>query len=510
LASTTRTPYDSIKRLINAAAIPSWINEYDALRIASYQQYEDIYWTEPDTFKLTQRGNEANPIYIPSGRIICNTMDRYTGQDWTPVVDESLGTPAEQALLLRTITDFIRRERLRSQHETNKLYGIIRADEMWYITGNPLKPQGSRLSLRPIDPKMVIPINPPRDADRVIGYDIVEQVTIGETLYVNRTRYLKAEHPDHPSFPSEDPLTPISWQVDNLEMENWEDPAEQKIFQTLTPPTLMPGIINLPIYHIKNQEEPGNPFGRSEMAGLERIFAAINQSLTDEELALALHGLGMYKSSKGQPIDPVSKAPVPWQLGPGKVVHDETFDRVNGVNSVTPFRDHVKYMEDRMHRVNGASDVAQGVVDVTVAESGIALQLRMGPILNAAGKKNTLRSEVYDQMFYDLRAWFATYEAMNFGEAQIVNNFGKGLPVDVKQEFDRLYQMVSHDPPLITMGYFREACRELGMAIPLTETGEAIANELAGFQQVADPTGGRLDEEIDAAEADAAGATEEV
>lgn len=500
MAETTRTPYDSAKRLIAPGAIPSWINDYDAARIASYQLFEDIYWTEPGTFKLTQRGNEANPIYLPSGRIICNTMDRYAGQEWTPIIDEALGTPAEQALLMRTLTDFIRRERLKSQHETNKLYGKIRGDEMWYITANSAKPAGSRLSLRPLDPRMVIPINPEKDVDRVIGYDIIEQITIGETLYVNRTRYLKPEHPEHPSFGTTDPLTPISWQVDNLEMENWEDPKELKIFQTLQPATLIPGIVNLPIYHIKNQEEPSNPFGRSEMSGLERIFAGMNQSITDEELALALHGLGMYKSEKGQPRDPATGNPVPWQLGPGKVVHDETFDRVNGVTTVTPFLEHIKFMEDRAHRVNGASDVAQGIVDVTVAESGIALKLRMGPILNAARKKNTQRIEIYDNLFFDLRAWFTTYEQINFGDAQVVNTFGSGLPIDTKAEFDRLYQMVSADPPLISMGYFREAVRELGMAIPITETNALIAEEIAGFQAIADPTGGRLDDEIDAAE----------
>lgn len=497
MAEQIKTPYDSAKRLIPPGNLPSWMSEYDALRVASYQLYEDIYWTEPNTFKLQQRGKEENPIYIPSGRIICNTMDRYSGQEWILQVDPDYGTSSEQALLIRTINEFVKRERLKSKHETNKLYGKIRGDEFWYLVGNPDKPQGSRLSLMTADPSQVIPINPEKDVDRVIGYDIVEQVVFGETTYVNRTRYLKAEHPDHPAYPSEDPTTPVSFQVDVLEMENWDDPKQAKVFQATTPPLVMPaGIVNLPLYHIKNYEEPGNPFGRSEMSGLERLMAGVNQSITDEELTLALHGIGMFKSGKGQPRDAAGN-PTPWSLGPGKVVHDDTFEHVQTTNTVTPFLEHVKYLEDRMHRVNGASDVAQGVVDVTVAESGIALRLRMGPIIDAARKKNTFRTEVYDQLFYDLRAWFVAYEQMNFGDARVVSQFGSGIPRDVQGEFNRLYQMVTSDPPLITMGYFREACRELGMNIPITETGEAIAQEMAGFQTLADPTGGRLDGELD-------------
>ncbi len=66
-------PYSSAQRLL--PGYPAWINdEQEAKRVASYQLYEDIYWTVPDTFRLIQRGSDADPIYIPSGRIIVRNV----------------------------------------------------------------------------------------------------------------------------------------------------------------------------------------------------------------------------------------------------------------------------------------------------------------------------------------------------------------------------------------------------------------------------------------------------
>lgn len=498
MATTDSTPYDSAKRLINASAIPPWMNDYDGLRYASYDLYENIYWTEPGTFRLQQRGNDENAIYVPSGRIITNTINRYTGRDFKCIVDPVYGTDSDKAAIQVAFDNLFKRERLYSQHKTNKLYGIMRGDSFWYIQANPNKPQGSRITVRPLDPRLVFPINPTKDVDRIIGYDIVEQTVVGETTYVSRTRYLKPEHPDHPQ--TGNAIAPVSYQVELLETENWE--TEPKVATVVTPVVLMAGITQLPIYHIKNQEEPGNPFGRSEMSGLERLFAGINQSISDEELTLALHGLGMYTSDKGQPRDQNGN-PTNWVFGPGRVIHDETLKRIQGVTTVTPYLEHVRYLEERAHQVNGASDVARGIVDVGVAESGIALSLRMGPIIDAAADKNTLIKEVYDNLLYDLREWFAAYEGLNFNDARMVASFSNELPKNKDKIFAELVQMVTADPPLITMAYFRDAARELGHEIPADVNGLAIAEELRQFKELSgtvDVVDSRLDEEINAAD----------
>ena len=67
-ASELMTPYSTAAPLFGAP--PTWMTAYDAQRILSYQIYEQIYWNIPDTFKLMQRGSDAEPIYIPTGRTI--------------------------------------------------------------------------------------------------------------------------------------------------------------------------------------------------------------------------------------------------------------------------------------------------------------------------------------------------------------------------------------------------------------------------------------------------------
>lgn len=490
------TPYTGARRLINISDMPNWINERDAERFSAYTLYENLYWTEPGSFKLVQRGKEENPIYIPSGRVIINTLDRYVGRGWAPMPDALMGTPEQQAAAMVSITALFRRERMRSQFESNKLFGIMRGDWLFYITANPDKPIGSRLKIRGIDPGQYVPLEDPEDADHIIGCDLVNQEVIGDTTYVRRTRYLKSEHPDHPSG-SGAYGGPISYQEEILELENWEDPAQAKVFQIVNPPVVLPAdITNLPVYHIKNFDQPQNPFGISEMRGIERIMAAVNQSITDEELALALEGLGMYASDKGIPKDPVTGASIPWQLGPGRVVHDDSFKRVNGVQTVGPFQDHLKYLHDRINEVTGASDVARGLVDVTVAESGVALTIRMGPIIDTASKRDVLIEEVMNNLLFDLKGWLKVYEGVNIDTTQMVSTFGPKMPQNNKERFDQLLSMYTASPPLITASYFRDACREMGIAIPLDVTGAAIADEQSSMNEVMDPYGARVNEEI--------------
>ena len=499
MATNVTTPYSGARKLINTADIPTWMNPYDAERLASYNLYENIYWTVPQTYKLLQRGSEENPIYIPSGRIICNTIDRYAGPNWRPVMDGTYGTPEQQATALAFLKNLFKRERMASQYDANKLYGHIRGDWVFTITANAAKPVGTRLTLKAIDPGLVFPIPDPKDDDRDLGIDLIEQIMVGEDLRIKRVRYLKSEHPDHPSG-SLMPGGPISYQVDVLEVENWE--TEPKTIKnpdyTVDPVELNPLITSVPVYRIKNFEEPQNPWGSSEMRGIERLFAAINQSITDEELTLALDGIGMYASEKGRPID-ASGNPTNWVLGPGRVVHDETFKRIDGVRTVQPFLEHVKYIEERAHQVTGASDVARGIVDVTVAESGIALALRMGPILKSAERKETLIRESMDQFLFDLRVWAKVYEGVDLTGIMVESEFGEKMPKDNEKRFNELMQLYTADPPLITAAYFRDACREMGIEIPIDLDGAAVAEERAQMAEAMDPYGARVNEEMDAA-----------
>lgn len=46
------TPYSTARSLMGT--LPTWMDEYDAQRIMSYQVYEQIYKNVPETFKLVQ------------------------------------------------------------------------------------------------------------------------------------------------------------------------------------------------------------------------------------------------------------------------------------------------------------------------------------------------------------------------------------------------------------------------------------------------------------------------
>ncbi len=94
-------PYSTAKPLLGNAA--TWIaDEEEQLRIGAYALYEMIYWTVPDTFKAIMRADNDRPIYIPSGRTIVNTINRYVAPRLDVQIDpiKADGTPADETSVL--------------------------------------------------------------------------------------------------------------------------------------------------------------------------------------------------------------------------------------------------------------------------------------------------------------------------------------------------------------------------------------------------------------------------
>jgi hypothetical protein len=120
----------------------------------------------------------------------------------------------------------------------------------------------------------------------------------------------------------------------------------------------------------------------------------------------------------------------------------------------------------------------------------------MGPIIATSGKKDTMIREVLDNLLFDLNDWYKAYEATDLTATRMVSQFGQKMPQDVKTQFDQLMQMYSADPPLITAAYFRDACRDMGIDIPVEVNGQAIADERAQMAEASDPYGARVDEEM--------------
>lgn len=440
---------------------PSWIpNELDQQRIQSYQVYEEIYWNVPDTFKVSLRGTNDLPIYIPNGRIIVDTTNRYVAPGFT--VGIAHNGPETPALVAQrdVLRDFMRREGVRSKFNGNKRYGLIRGDWIWHVTADPAKPEGTRISVTALDPGMYFPITDEDDVDKILGCHLVEQIMTDEGPRIRRQTYRKV--------PRADGSNQITVEDAIFEVDAWGGPTDKPV-KVLRQPEPLPDPINqLPVYHIKNFEEPGNPFGSSEMRGLEALMGRVNQVISDEDLALALEGLGMYATDAPHPVDPATGRRIPWQIGPGRVIHTpegHKWNRVDGISTVLPFGDHYDRLMNALKQASSTPDVAIGTVDVQVAQSGIALAIQLGPMLAKAGEKNDTIIDVHTQMFFDLmRGWYAAYEGGPFDEATPEINVSDPIPVDRERRFAELKQM--KEDGVIDGEYYRDELRKIGYTFP--------------------------------------------
>ncbi len=509
MAELMSTPYDTGRALFGGN-VETWLNAYDAARLASYKLYEDIYFNNPNTFKVVMRGTNENPIYIPTGKIIVNTMNRYVCRDFQVVPDSSYGSAADRLLMSQIYDTLFKREGFYSAFDTNKLFGIMRGDACWMISADSEKPEGSRISIETIDPGSVFWVYESEGSSKIRGVDVVEQVAFGDKVYIKRQRWLKSSHPDHPAATTPPTFDgEISYQVDSFEIDGWEDPTTAKAFPggDSEAAEVLPGITQLPIYNWKNFDQPENPWGSSEMRGLETLIAGVNQGASDQDLALAIAGLGIFVTDAGAPVDEDDNE-VPWGLGPAEVVEvavGRKFERINGITTVDPSLSHIRYLQEQAYRTTGASDVAQGVVDTTVAESGIALKLRLGPILDEGAVKERLIMTVVNQMMFDLRQWFDVYEGVDFGEYDALNpgastvmvgQVGPRLPEDDNVWTKFLMEGYNSLPAIFSGEYVRSELRRMGRDIPdETEMLKQIAKEAAFFSAATDPEGTRLAEE---------------
>lgn len=485
MAGAVFTPYSTGAEFFGTK--PTWIPDpLDIQRIQSYQTYEEMYWNVPDIFKISLRGTNALPIYIPTTRTIVNTTNRYYGADFQVIVSGTEAASVAGAQL--AIADFMKREKFRSKLSGSKRYGLIHGDAIWHLTADESKALGSRISLTAIDPGMYFPITDPDDVDRILGCHLVEMITTPDGDRIRRLTYRKV--------PKADGTNQITVEEGIFAVDKWGGPtdAPQTVIRDVTP---LPDFIkSLPVYHTKNTEQPGDPFGSSEVRGLERIMGAVNQAVSDESLALALMGIGMYATDASHPIDPTTKKPVPWQLGPGRVVHHDgtRWDRIQGVGNLgESYGTHYYRLWEALKWASGTPDVAIGNVDVSVAQSGIALALQLGPMLAKASEKNELLLDTTNQLYFDLLTmWFPAYEQTTFTGISVDCAVGNAVPIDREARFAELNDML--DRGVIDTEYYRTEAQKLGYRFPEGIGGRAKAEFDA---RNASDFGARLADEVD-------------
>jgi hypothetical protein len=383
------------------------------------------------------------------------------------------------------LDDFFKRERVKSKLNGVRRYTLIHGDAVWHLTADEDKALGTRLSLTPLDPAMYFPITDEDDVDRIVGCHLVEVIATSAGERIRRVTYRKTENGR------------ITVEDGIFAMDKWGGPEDvpQTVLRDVQ--ELPPIITSLPVYHVKNSEEPGNPFGSSEVRGLERIMGAVNQTVSDEDLALALMGIGMYATDASEPIDPRTKTPVPWRLGPGRVVHHDgtSFTKVPGVDRLGDnYGAHYERLWQALRQASSTPDVAIGNVDVQVAQSGISLALQMSPMLAKASEKNDILLDTMNQLFYDLvNMWYPAYEQTTFDGVSVNCVVGTGVPVDREARFAELNDML--DRGVIDTEYYRSEAKKLGYTFPDDMSARATA-EWERRQAMSDGFADRVDEEL--------------
>lgn len=466
------TPYSGVAGWM--AALPSWVPAEEQERISSYQIYQEIYWTHPETFKLVLRGDEQKPVYLPNARTIVEAANRYVGKGLQVIPNPDFGTPNDRTNMMIAVNDLITREGFYSKYNSAKRFGLIRGDWMFHIIADEAKEQGKRISLVAIDPSSYFVVPKPDNPDSIWKIHLAEPTTndSGEAV-VRRQTYTRLDDGR------------IQTELALFKIDEWAS-GDKAAIQVIIPPTVLPDAIRaFPVYHIKNTDEPGRSFGSSELRGIERLFAAINQSATDEDIALAMEGLGLYATDTGGPVDEDGEDS-DWIIGPGRVLENAgNFKRVNGLGSVQPYQDHISMMRDSAYEATGTSDVAIGKVDVQVAESGVALALRFSPMLAKAEEKDELIKTTMTQMWFDIvTMWIPSYEGMSFGEARPAITFGDKLPRDRDGEVRKILSLISAPIPILSAGTARKHLAKYGFEFDPNEEA-LVLQEMARAAEAA-------------------------
>lgn len=424
----------------------------DADRLRAYALYEDMYYNRPESFKVFLRGENNDPVYVPTAKKIVEAMNRFLCKDYSFVVSPNVGDETTQNELILRMENLFKREKVKSKFKNQKRMGLVRGDALWYLVADPTKEQWSRISIHELNPSNYFPITDPADKNRILGCHIVEVVrdprekddrskTIarrrsyfksGVTFNQTTGQYEQAPNATPGIWTEVTHWTIGKWDDRNMKKEDLEQAKGGGIVDT--PMFQLPAqITSLPIYHWKNSEVSDAQFGLSEISGIETLIAGINQSLSDEQLTLIIQGLGIYMTDSKPPMNSDGTA-AQWELGPGavaEVAKGSTFTRITGVSSVAPYLEHIQELKNDAQEASGIPDIAAGKVDVAVAESGISLQLQLAPILASSGEKQEDILGVMDHMLYDLvNMWFPAYEQASFENVQISSIVGDSMPVN--------------------------------------------------------------------------------
>lgn len=450
---TDYTQWSSVNRFLGLD-MAQWVPEEDRERIAAYAKYDQVYWNEPRQFALRVLEGEQ-PLYIPNARVVVDTTAHY--------VLKGLEITATGSTALKdALKAFLDREEFYSRFHTAKHSGVARGDYVFHMTANPKKAGGTRLSLNSVDPSSVFPIYDEDTPDKLVGCHIAVQYTDSEDpgkVMVRKLTYRLVEDENTEA-------RRVTREEGIYEMEpKWYGPRP-KLVKTLIPKGFLDARITaIPIYWFKNRAWDGEDYGASELRGFESMLQTISQGATDVSASLSLEGLGVYATDGGRPVNDQG-VEVDWEVAPGRVMEvpqGSYFRRVEGVGSITPAKDQIDYIEEKLMTASSLSDVALGKVDAQVAQSGIALAIKFMPTLAKIEERDKAGLARLKQLFYDWKIWYEVFE-QELLEGEIEPTIGDKLPMDRVAKTNELNNML--DRRVISTKYYRQEMEKLGYKFP--------------------------------------------
>ena len=478
--------YDAAKDFVLGGDENVASSAYDQLRVQTYDLYENLYRNATVALKIVLRGDDQSAIIMPNGRKIVEATNRFLGVNVDYLV-EAAGDEGARQEVEAWWTDFWKREAFPSKFNSNKRWGLIRGDAYFYVYADPNKVQSQRISIKELDPRQVFEIE---DAiGNTIGVHIVDKVQ-------------DYREPDKPEKQIARRRTfriteeGISSELNFWTIGKWDDRTVKavEVQERIAYPEyeeevfLLPSVITqLPVYKWRNQPPQNSNWGTSQLAGLETLLYALNQSLSDEDSTLVFQGLGMYVTDAAPPLDPNTGDVADWNIGPKQIIEIATgqrFDRVTGVSDLSPFINHMQYINDGMAEASGTPQIAIGRVDVAVAESGISLQLQLMPLLAQNAEKELELVNILDQMFFDITTmWLPGYEPEQFGNVEVMSQlsvvsiFDDPMPVDRQKKIEEIITLDKSNLILKSMSV--TALRSLGWQYPSVDpyTGQPLSDD---------------------------------
>lgn len=489
--------------------------ELDSQRIQAYWTYDDIVNNVAEAFGalLREDTDVKGRRYVPYGRAILEGTNRYLGQDLTVTyevpADSPVSDPAQQGELATWVKALFDREKFVVKFNEAKRTMLRRGDAFLQISSDTSKEEGKRLRITLLDGSQYFPIFMAADTERIAGIYIITLLSSpdGQTVVAQRERYQRILTEEDVAAVPGSVLGGIFYQIEFFEQAKWDDrfPLSKSDLSPAQPPAwinwgpyytggdgnpgafagfMLPASITaIPVYHFKNTND--GPFGISLLQGLETVLAGITQGMTDEDMSIALAGIGVYFTDSGAPRNEKGEEE-DWIIAPGSVVElqaGKKFGRVEGVGSVQPLQDHMESLKDSALEASGTPDIAVGKVDVQVAESGVALAIKMAPVIAANREREGGMAAVLTQFLWDLlNGWAPAYEGRQPIEGSFIVNvtFGDPMPVDRAAVIDEVVALIGAG--IIDAQFAQEYLADkLGFNFPTDMLGRMVSAQSAAL-----------------------------